>query len=81
MTKANKSQRLLLRLKNKKLKSKKTKESFIFECQMFLYLSVYMHSTDLLKTIFKMKINTLVTKYTDILIFNLSSVVHNATFL
>ena len=48
---------------------KKTAPLFIFlKGQMHLYPSVYFHATDL-------KVNTLVTKFTDIFIFNFSHVI------
>ena len=61
---------------------------------MHLYSSVYFHATDLVETLFKIILNTLVTKYTDNLIFSyphefnfqlstyhLSSALHNATLI
>ena len=43
---------------------------------MHLYPSVYFHfhATDFVETIFKMNMNTLVTRYTDILIFNFAHI-------
>ena len=52
--------------------------------QSFYFLKVkcictYFFSSRCVETIFKIKINTLVTKYTDLCTYHLSSALHNAT--
>ena len=67
-------------------KHKMNAPHFIFhKGQMHLYPFVYFHfhSTDLLivETIFKMNLNTPVTKYTDISIFNFAPITYPQTTL